>query len=94
MVLAVRWWWRTTSSAAGTSSWAAGVSGIDRPISILTRMKKQRANEHLWLHLIASFRVRAKPSRTRTNASGLDVSHYAAVAQVAASDVRLRQAAT
>jgi hypothetical protein len=57
--VAVRWWRRFPSSAAGTSSWPEGVSDIAWSISILTRIKKHRAVEHLWLHLIASLRVRS-----------------------------------
>ena len=63
---------------------AEGVSDIVWPISTLTRMNKHRASEHLWRHLIASFRVRAKLSRTRTNASGLDVSYHVVIGQVEA----------
>jgi len=56
-VSAVRWWRRLPSIADGTSSWAEGVSDIAWSFLILTIMKKHRAIEYLWLHLIASFRV-------------------------------------
>ena len=93
-MLAVRWWQPFASSAAGTSSWTEGLSDIVWPISILTTIKKHRASEHLWLHLIASFRVRAKLSRTRTSASELDVSCHVMIAQVETAEARLGQAAT